>query len=359
MPKIRLGIIGVGNCASNLVQGIYYYKNVKSEGTPGLMHPVLGGYKLFDITPVLAIDVDSRKVGKDLSESIFSQPNNTVKIADVPDLGVKVLKGPVLDGVGEYLSQVVSINHKQKVVDVAKELKAADVEVLLNLLPVGSAEATRFYASEALKAGCGVVNAIPEFIASDASWAKKFEKAGLPVIGDDSKAQFGSTIVHRVLTRLCQDRGVVIDNTYQLNVGGNLDFLNMLERSRLVSKKISKTEAVQSQMDKRLPDEKVHVGPSDYVPWLNSRKLGFIRIEGRLFADIPFNLECRLDVDDKANSSGVLIDAIRCLKVGLDRSISGVLTSPSAYFCKHPPEQFPDSLAKQMVEEFIAGKRDR
>lgn len=359
MPKINVGVIGVGNCCSNLVQGLFYYKKHSGNKIPGLMHPVLGGYKLSDIEVCLAIDVDKKKVGLDLSKAIFSNPNNTVKICDVPDLGVEVLKGPVLDGIGEYMSKVVEIDAKQKPVDLVKSLKDSDTEVLINFLPVGSAEATRFYANAAIKAGCGFVNAIPEFIASDPGWAKKFENAKLPIIGDDSKAQIGSTIVHRVLTKLCQDRGAAIDKTYQLNVGGNTDFYNMLERSRLESKKISKTEAVQSQMLKRLPDGRIHIGPSDFVPWLESRKLGFIRIEGRLFGDVPFNIELRLDVEDKANSSGVVIDAIRCCKLAMDRGVAGALKSASAYLCKHPPQQYPDDVAKRMLEEFINGERER
>ena len=359
MSEIRIGIIGVGNCASNLLQGIEFYKGAKGETIPGLMHPTLGGYKLEDIKPVVALDVDSRKVGKDISEAILAEPNNTVQISKVPKLGAPVLKGPVLDGIGEYMSSVVEIDPKQKPVDVAAALKENKVDVLVNFLPVGSAEAARFYAEETLKAGCAFVNAIPEFIASDQDWAKRFEEAGVPLIGDDTKSQFGATIVHRILTKLCQDRGATIDNTYQLNVGGNTDFFNMLERTRLKSKKISKTESVQSQMLKRLPDKQIHIGPSDYVPWLESRKLCFVRIEGKLFGDVPFNIEVRLDVEDKANSSGVVIDAIRCAKLAKDRGVGGSLISPSAYFCKHPPQQFPDSVARQMLEEFIRGERER
>ena len=360
MGEIRLALIGVGNCTSNLVQGFQYYKDAPtSENVPGLMHSVLGGYKITDIKPVVALDVDSRKVGKDLSEAIFLGTNNTPKIADVPNLGVEVMKGPVLDGIGEMLAQVIPIDSKQKPVDVAKILKENKVDVVLNFLPVGSAEATRFYVEECLKAGCGMVNAIPEFIASDSEWAKKFEEKGLPIVGDDTKAMFGSTIVHRTLSRLCMERGATVENTYQLNVGGNTDFFNMLERSRLKSKKISKTESVQSQFLKRLPDDNIHIGPSDYVPWLKSNKLGFIRLEGKLFGDIPFDIEVRLNVEDKANSSGVVVDSIRCCKLALDRGISGALIGPSSYFCKHPPQQFPDPVARQMVEEFISGERER
>lgn len=360
MGTIRLGIIGTGNCCSNLVQGLFYYKNAKAGNVvPGLMHPVLGGYAISDVKPVVAFDVDSRKVGKDLSEAIFLGTNNTVKVADVPNLDAPVLKGPVLDGIGETLSKVISIDSKQSPVNVAKELENHKVDVLLSFLPVGSEEATRYYAEQALKTGCGFVNAIPEFIASDPAWAKRFEEAGLPIVGDDTKAEVGATIVHRVLTKLCEDRGATVDRTYQLNFGGNTDFYNMLDHHRLKSKKISKTESVQSQLAKPLPETDIHIGPSDYVPWLKSRKICFIRIEGRLFSDIPFNMDVRLDVEDKANSSGVIIDSIRCCKIGLDRNIGGALISPSAYFCKHPPQQFPDSVAREMVEEFIAGKRER
>ncbi|MBI4014915.1 MAG: inositol-3-phosphate synthase [Candidatus Aenigmarchaeota archaeon] len=359
MGKIRLAIVGVGNCASSLIQGIYYYKGkAGKEFISGVMHNEIGGYRIDDIEPVAAFDVDAGKVGKDLSEAIFAAPNNTVKTAKVPKLGVTVMMGSVLDGIGEYMSSVISVS-PDKNANVAKVLKDSKVDVVVNFLPVGSAKATRFYAEEAIKAGCGFVNAIPEFIASDAAWEKKFRDARLPVIGDDTKSQVGSTIVHRVLTDLCKNRGAVIDHTYQLNVGGNSDFKNMLERARLKSKKISKTEAVQSQMRARLEDDDIHVGPSDYVPWLDSRKLGFIRIEGRLFGDVPFNIELRLDVEDKANSSGVVIDAIRCCKVAMDKKIGGALVSPSSYFCKHPPQQFADSDAQKMTEEFIAGKRER
>ncbi len=353
VKNIRLAIIGVGNCASNLIQGIYYYKS-----RPLPVHNELGGYRITDIKPVVAIDVDKNKVGKDLSEAIFVKPNNTDVVCKVPKLGVRVEKGPVLDGVGEYMSHMVSVDNKSPV-NVAKLLKENDVDIVLNFLPVGSYEATRFYAGEAIKAGCGMVNAIPEFIASEKEWEKKFSAAALPIIGDDTKAQIGATIVHRVLANLCTERGAKIDRMYQINIGGNTDFYNMLERTRLKSKKISKTEAVQSQLASRMVDENIHIGPSDYVPWLDSRKLAFMRIEGRLFSDIPFNIDVRLDVEDKANSSGVVVDAIRCCKLALDRGIGGALISPSAYFCKHPPQQYPDSVAKQMLEEFIAGQRER
>jgi len=353
VKDIRLAIIGVGNCTSNLVQGLFYYKN-----KPLPVHNDIGGYKINNIKPVVAIDVDANKVGKDLSEAIFVKPNNTDKICKVPKLRVRVEKGPVLDGIGEYMKHMVSMNSKPPV-DVARLLKENSVDIVLNFLPVGSYEATRYYAGEAIKAGCGFVNAIPEFIASDKEWGSRFAKANLPIIGDDTKAQIGATIVHRVLTNLCAERGAKIDRMYQVNCGGNSDFYNMLERSRLRSKKISKTEAVQSQLTSRLVDENIHIGPSDYIPWLKSRKLAFIRIEGKLFGDVPFYVDVRLDVEDKANSSGVVIDAIRCCKLAMDRDIDGALISPSAYFCKHPPQQYPDSVAKQMLEEFILGQRER
>jgi myo-inositol-1-phosphate synthase len=358
--SIRIGVVGVGNCASNLIQGLFYYKNVKSDDIiPGLMHPLLGGYKISDIKLVSAFDIDSKKVGKDISEAMNQYPNNTIKIAEVPKLDVTILKGKVFDGIGEYMKDIVNVDDKQEPVDVAKELSDSGTEVLINFLPVGSEEATRFYANEALKAGCAFLNGMPAFIASNKKWADKFTKAKIPIIGDDSKSQVGSTIIHRVLTKLCMNRGAVIDRTYQLNFGGNSDFLNMLERKRLKSKKISKTEAVQSQMTKRLENEKIHIGQSDFVPWLDSRKVAYIRIEGRLFGDVPFNIETRLDVEDKANSSGVLVDSIRCLKIALDRGIGGPLLSPSAYFCKHPPVQLSDDEAKKRVEMFIDGKIER
>ena len=357
--SINVGIIGVGNCASNLIQGLFYYKNVKSNDIiPGLMHPVLGGYKISDIKIVSAFDVDKRKVGKDVSEAIKQKPNNTVKIADVPKLNVKILKGNVFDGIGEYMTGIVKTNNK-KSVNVSRKLQDSGTEILINFLPVGSEKATRFYAEEALKAECAFLNGMPAFIASDKTWAEKFEKKKIPIIGDDSKSQVGATILHRVLTKLCMNRGAVIDKTYQLNFGGNSDFLNMLERKRLKSKKISKTEAVQSQMTKRLENEKIHIGPSDFVPWLDSRKIAYIRIEGRLFGDVPFNIETRLDVEDKANSSGVLVDSIRCLKIALDRGVGGPLISASSYFCKHPPIQLSDDEARKRVEMFIDGKIER
>jgi len=363
MGKIRLAIAGVGNCASSLVQGLTYYRKIGGDSppVPGLMHNVICGYRLSDMEVVAAFDVDKRKVGKDAGKAIFAEPNCTIKFSDVPELGVKVEKGPVLDGVGDTTRGSFLVDTKQRVCNVKDVLKRSGAEVLISYIPVGSAQATRFYAGEALAANCAFLNAIPEFIASaeDGSWAKRFERAGLPIIGDDIKSQVGATILHRMITRLCMDRGVVIDRTYQLNVGGNTDFLNMTDRSRLKSKKISKTEAVQSQMTRRLADENIHVGPSDYVPWLHDKKLCFIRVEGRKFGDVPISMDVKLDVEDSPNSAGIMVDAVRCAKLALDRRVSGVLLSPSAYFMKHPPVQYPDDVARRMVDEFIAGKRER
>ncbi|ODS38332.1 MAG: inositol-3-phosphate synthase [Candidatus Altiarchaeales archaeon WOR_SM1_86-2] len=354
-------MVGVGNCASSLIQGVEYYKGVdgKSPLVPGLMHNVIADYKISDIEFVSAFDVDSKKVGNDLSEAIFSEPNCTIKFSDVPDLGVGVMKGPVLDGVGETTKDKFTVDPKQKPVDVTRVLKKTDTQILIGYLPVGSEEAVKYYARCCLDAGVGFINAIPVFIASNPEWAKKFEDRGIPVIGDDIKSQVGATIVHRMLTKLFVDRGVKLDHTYQLNVGGNTDFLNMLERNRLKSKKISKTQSVQSQLPAPMAPEDIHIGPSDYVPWLNDKKLCFIRMEGRKFGDVPVNIELRLDVEDSPNSAGVMIDAVRCAKLALDRKISGALTSPSSYFMKSPPIQYPDSVAKEMVEEFIGGERER
>jgi myo-inositol-1-phosphate synthase len=355
--KIKIAIAGVGNCVSMLAQGIEYYK--KNNSTLGLMHPELGGYKVSDIEIVAAFDVNKDKVGKDVSEAIF-EPNtiNTVKISDVPRLGVEVMKAPLMDGVGEYLATKVKISDMPDV-DVIKELKKSGAEILINYLPVGSYTATRFYADAAIQAKCGFINFIPEFIASDASWVEKFEQAKLPLIGDDNKGQLGASILSRILVNLFKDRGGKIERMYQLNFGGNTDFLNLLEHSRLKFKRISKTETVQSQMSERLADENIHIGPSDYVPWLKSRKIANVRIEGKTFGDIPINIDLKLDVEDKSVATGVAIDAIRCAKLALDRGIGGVLESPSAYFMKFPAKQFPDWQARQMLEEFIAGKRER
>lgn len=355
--KIKIAIAGVGNCVSMLVQGIEYYK--KNNSTLGLMHPELGGYKVSDIEVVAAFDVNKDKVGKDISKAIF-EPNtiNTVKIADVPHLGIKVMKAPVMDGIGEYLGTKVKVSDKPNV-DVAKELKKSGAEILINYLPVGSYMATRFYADAAIQAGCGFINFIPEFIASDAGWVKKFEQAKLPLIGDDNKGQLGASIISRVLVNLFKDRGGKIERMYQLNFGGNTDFLNLLEHSRLKFKRISKTETVQSQMSERLEDDNIHIGPSDYVPWLKSRKIANVRIEGKTFGDIPIYIDLKLDVEDKSVATGVAVDAIRCAKLALDRGIGGVLESPSAYFMKFPAKQYPDWQARQMLEEFIAGKREK
>jgi myo-inositol-1-phosphate synthase len=369
MGEIKLAIVGIGNCASSLVQGLFYYKNVKGtdELIPGLMHNSVGGYLPSSIKPVAAFDVDYRKVGKDLSEAIFAKPNCTkVFCRDVPKLGVTVKKGPVLDGVAAHMEdypedRAFRVSVKDKPVDVVKELKESGAEVLVNYLPVGSEEAARFYAKCALDAGCAFVNCMPVFIASEdaGEWEKRFAEKGLPMIGDDIKSQVGATITHRVLTKLFHDRGVKIDRTYQLNTGGNADFLNMLERKRLKSKKISKTESVQSQLPTRLHQDNIHIGPSDYVPWQNDNKVCFIRIEGRKFGDVPIELELRLSVEDSPNSAGVVIDAIRMVKLAMNRKICGVLLSPSAYFMKHPKVQYPDNVARHMVEEFIRGQRER
>lgn len=363
---IKIGIIGIGNCASDLIQGIFYYKNVRSDDelVSGLMHNVIGRYKISDIKPVVAFDIDRRKVGKDLSKAIFSLPNCTKTFyQNIPNLGVKVKMGPVLDGVAphmkDYPEDQTFIVAKKKPVDVVSELKKSGAEILINYCPVGSQKAVEFYANCALKAGVSFINCMPVFICSDKKWAEKFEKKNLPVVGDDIKSQVGATIVHRVLSHLFSQRGVVIDRSYQLNVGGNCDFLNMLSRERLKSKKISKTESVESQLSKRLSYDDLHIGPSDYVPWLKDNKICFIRIEGRQFGNLPMNLELRLSVEDSPNSAGCVIDAIRLAKLALDRKIGGSLISASAFFMKHPPIQFTDEKAKEMVEEFILGKRER
>lgn len=357
-PKIRVAIVGVGNCASSLVQGVEFYKNAKEgEFIPGLMHVRLGGYHVRDVTFTAAFDIDKNKVGKDLSDAIFAKPNNTMKFANVPKLGVQVYRGMTHDGLGKYLSKVIE-KHPSHTVDVSHILKETKTDVLLNFLPVGSEFATKWYVEQALDAGCAVVNCIPVFIARERRWREVFEKRGVPIIGDDIKSQVGATIVHRVLTQLFRDRGVKLERTMQLNVGGNTDFLNMLERERLESKKISKTSAVTSILDYKMPPENVHIGPSDYVPWLQDRKWAYIRMEGTTFGNVPLNLELKLEVWDSPNSAGVVIDAIRCAKLALDRGIAGALKAPSAYFMKSPPEQYPDDIAKRMVEEFIQGKSD-
>jgi myo-inositol-1-phosphate synthase len=356
MTLIRVAIAGIGNCASSLIQGIGYYKDADpNERVPGLMNVVLGGYHVGDIEPVAAFDVDAAKVGTDLSKAIFAGQNNTIRFAEVGDLGVTVQRGPTLDGLGRYYKEVVD-ESPAEVVDVAQALRDARADVLVSYLPVGSEEAQRHYAEAALAAGVAFVNAIPVFIASNPEWARRFRDAGVPIIGDDIKSQVGSTIVHRILTRLFEDRGVVLDHTYQLNVGGNMDFRNMLERDRLESKKISKTQAVTSQIEHApLPADDVHIGPSDHVPWLADRKWAYIRMEGRNFGDVPLNLELKLEVWDSPNSAGVIIDAVRCAKLALDRKIGGPLLGPSAYFMKSPPVQYHDDVAREMVHDFAAG----
>jgi len=353
LGKINVAIIGVGNCASSLVQGVHYYRTAEdNQFIPGLMHVNLGGYHVGDIDFVAAFDIDANKVGKDLSEAIFTPPNNTYQFCDVPRLGVPVHRGMTHDGLGKYLSEII---HKAPgpTDDIVKILKDTETHVVLNYLPVGAEEATKWYVEQVLTAGCAFVNCIPVFIAREAYWRRRFEERGLPLIGDDVKSQVGATIVHRILTRLFRDRGVLLDRTYQLNFGGNTDFLNMLERERLMSKKISKTSAVASQLDYELPEADIHVGPSDYVPWLLDRKFCHIRMEGTTFGNVPLNLEVKLEVWDSPNSAGVVIDAIRCCKLALDRGIAGALEAPSAYFMKSPPKQFTDDEARRMVEEFI------
>lgn len=351
--NINVAIIGVGNCASSLVQGVHYYKDAKeTEPVPGLMHVNLGGYHIRDINFVAAFDIDKNKVGKDLSEAIFTKPNNTYKFTDVPPFGVKVQRGMLHDGLGKYLSQIIE-KAPGSTVNIVKILKETKTDVVLNYLPVGSEEATKWYVEQVLAAGCALVNCIPVFIAREKYWQERFIEKGLPVIGDDIKSQLGATITHRVLTRLFQDRGVKLLHTYQLNFGGNTDFLNMLERERLESKKISKTNSVTSQLDYKLKPEDIHVGPSDYVPWLDDRKFCYIKMEGQTFGDVPLNLELKLEVWDSPNSAGVVIDAIRCCKLALDKGLKGTLVGPAAYFMKSPPIQYTDDEAHKMVEEFI------
>src|SRR3954452_4624360 len=352
--RLRLAIAGVGNCASSLVQGIEFYRDADpDERVPGLMHVVLGGYHIRDIELVAAFDVDATKVGLDLSKAIDAGLNNTIKFADVPDLGITVQRGPTFDGFGEFYREVAEESPAEPV-DVAQALRDARADVLVSYLPVGSEDAQRFYAQAALDAGVAFVNAIPVFIASNPEWAKKFEVAGVPIIGDDIKSQVGATITHRLLARLFEDRGLAIDNTYQLNFGGNMDFKNMLERERLLSKKISKTQSVTSQIDQGISSDHVHIGPSDLVPWLNDRKWAYIPLEGRNFGDVALNIELKLEVWDSPNSAGVIIDALRGAKVALDRGIGGLLLGPSASFMKSPPVQYHDDEAHRLVEEFAA-----
>jgi myo-inositol-1-phosphate synthase len=357
--EIRVAIVGVGNCANSLIQGITYYKDATNDTEiPGLMHPVLGGYHIKNINFVLALDVDAKKVGLDLADAIWASENNTIKFATVAKTGVVVKRGTTLDGLGRYYKETIKESDAQAV-DVVAELKANKVDVLICYLPVGSEEAAKFYAQCSIDAGCAFVNALPVFIASDPVWADKFTKAGIPIVGDDIKSQVGATITHRIMAKLFQDRGVHLDRTYQLNVGGNMDFKNMLERDRLESKKISKTQSVTSQLDYDLGDKNVHIGPSDYIPWLDDRKWAYVRLEGRAFGDVPLNLEYKLEVWDSPNSAGVIIDALRCAKIALDRKIGGPLLSPSSYFMKSPPIQYTDEQAYQKVEQFIEGNIER
>ena len=355
MSKVKVAIAGLGNCANSLVQGVEYYKDADPDAkVPGLMHVDLGGYHVGDVEFVAFFDVDASKVGQDVSKAMWAGQNNTIQFAEVGDLGIEVLRGPTLDGLGKYYADQVEESPAPPV-DVVQAIKDSGAEILVSYMPVGSEEATKFYAEAALDAGVGFVNAIPVFIASDPTWAKKFMDAGLPIIGDDIKSQVGSTIIHRQLARLFEDRGVRIDNTYQLNFGGNMDFMNMLERERLESKKISKTQAVTSQIEDKINSDHVHVGPSDHVPWLLDRKWAYIRVEGTTFGDVPLNVELKLEVWDSPNSAGVIIDAVRCAKIAMDRGMSGPLLAPSSYFMKSPAVQYPDSVAHDNVEEFIGG----
>jgi len=366
MNKIKIAITGIGNCASSLIQGIEYYKNKNSKDAIGLMHWDIGGYKPFDIEVVAAFDIDKRKVGKDVSEAIFALPNcTTVFCKDIPKTCTKVKMGVVLDGFAEHMKEydekcVFALSSEKEATkeEIIKTLKDSGTEILLNYLPVGSEKAVKFFAECALEAGVAFINNMPVFIASDPEWANKFKEKNIPIIGDDIKSQLGATIVHRVLSDLFKKRGVKLERTYQLNIGGNTDFLNMLNRSRLVSKKKSKTEAVQSVLAERLDPENIHIGPSDYVAWQKDNKVAFIRMEGKLFGDVPMNAELRLSVEDSPNSAGIVIDAIRCCKLALDRGKGGILFSPSAYFMKRPLKQFTDDKAGDMVEEFIQGKRE-
>lgn len=357
--KVRVAIIGVGNCASALIQGVEYYKNARGDALiPGLMHVNLGGYHVRDIEFSAAFDIDSRKVGRDLSEAIFVEPNNTIRFAEVPRLGVPVSRGMTHDGLGKYLKQKITKapGPTSAIKDI---LQSTGTNVVVNYLPVGSEMATKWYVEQVIDAGCGLVNCIPVFIAREAYWQARFEKHGLPMIGDDIKSQVGATIVHRVLTNLFKDRGVRLERTSQLNVGGNMDFYNMLERDRLESKKVSKTNAVTSQLPYDVGAENVYIGPSDYVPWLTDRKWAYIRLEGRSFGDVPLNIELKLEVWDSPNSAGVVIDAVRLCKIAMDRGVSGTLEGPSAYLMKSPPVQHPDDLAREMTEAFIQGEPGR
>ena len=357
MGKINVAIIGVGNCASSLVQGVHYYKAAKEDDfIPGLMHVNLGGYHISDINFVAAFDIDKNKVGKDLAEAIFTKPNNTMRFCDVPKTGVRVVRGMTHDGLGKYLSQIIT-KAPGPTADIVKVLQESKTDVVLNYLPVGSEEATKWYIEQVLTAGCGFINCIPVFIGRERYWQNRFAEKGLPVIGDDIKSQVGATITHRVLTRLFRDRGVKLERTYQLNIGGNTDFYNMLERERLESKRISKTDAVTSQLDYDIGSDNIHIGPSDYVPWLADRKFCYMKMEGRTFGDVPLNVEVKMEVWDSPNSAGVVIDAIRCCKLALERGLSGTIVAPSAYFMKSPPIQYSDDEARLRTEAFIAGKK--
>jgi myo-inositol-1-phosphate synthase len=351
-----VAIAGVGNCAASLVQGVEYYRDADPAAVvPGLMHVDFGGYHVRDITFVAAFDVDAKKVGFDLSEAIGASENNTIRIADVPPTGVMVQRGPTLDGLGRYYRETITESDAEPV-DIVAALRASRADVLVCYLPVGSEEAARFYATCAMEAGVGFVNALPVFLASDPEWAQRFRDAGVPIVGDDIKSQLGATITHRVLARLFEERGIVLDRTYQLNVGGNMDFKNMLERDRLESKKVSKTQAVTSNVDKEFAARDVHIGPSDYVQWLDDRKWAYVRLEGRAFGDVPISLEYKLEVWDSPNSAGVVIDAVRAAKIAMDRGIGGPIEGASAYFMKSPPVQYPDPVARGMVEDFIAAR---
>ncbi|MGW0483005.1 inositol-3-phosphate synthase [Nonomuraea sp. NPDC003214] len=359
MGSVRVAIVGVGNCAASLVQGVHYYKDADpATRVPGLMHVKFGDYHVGDVEFVAAFDVDAKKVGRDLSEAIVASENNTIKITDVPPSGVTVQRGHTFDGLGEYYREIIEESDEAPV-DVVQALRDAQVDVLVSYLPVGSEEADRFYAQCAIDAKVAFVNALPVFIASDPEWAEKFTEAGVPIVGDDIKSQVGATITHRVMAKLFEDRGVELLRTYQLNVGGNMDFMNMLERKRLQSKKISKTQAVTSQIPHEMAKADVHIGPSDHVPWLDDRKLAYVRLEGRSFGDTPLNLEYKLEVWDSPNSAGIIIDAVRAAKIALDRGIGGPILSASSYFMKSPPEQYSDDQARDYVEKFIRGEVER
>ena len=359
MGSVRVAIVGVGNCASSLVQGVEYYKDADpASRVPGLMHVTFGPYHVADIEFVAAFDVDAKKVGRDIAEAIVASENNTIKICDVPPTGITVQRGPTMDGLGEYYQEIITESDEQPV-DVVAALRESQADVLVSYLPVGSEQADRYYAQCAIDAGVAFVNALPVFIASDPDWAAKFEAAGVPIIGDDIKSQVGATIVHRLLARLFEDRGVELLRTYQLNFGGNMDFMNMLERKRLQSKKVSKTQSVTSQIPHEMEKAAVHIGPSDHVPWLDDRKWAYVRLEGRAFGDVPLSMEYKLEVWDSPNSAGVIIDAVRAAKIAKDRGIGGPVLSAASYFMKSPPEQYSDETARDLVDKFIRGEVER